>query len=177
MIKWSVNGHDCGKISKATHDLKSHKWSDDKSIAMNVEIDAGKHTIWKFTNNVCKRKENTISQRITLRHLHVRLWGCRVDIVDWRICKVRSNDIACDKSFEQLNLLTVTFEAKLANTPVAQEWLEDSWSWRLSPTKVDPRSRHIFEENVKDTNFQNAMFAKSNTFGRNTLRVTTSVGI
>ena len=30
--------------------FKIHKWSEDKSIAMNVERDVGQCTIWKFTN-------------------------------------------------------------------------------------------------------------------------------
>ena len=40
----------CGKRCGTTHNLKSHKLSDDESIAMKRK-DAGQHTIWKFTND------------------------------------------------------------------------------------------------------------------------------
>ena len=39
-----------GKRCGTTHNLKSHKLSDEESIAMNRK-DAGQHTIWKFTND------------------------------------------------------------------------------------------------------------------------------
>ena len=39
-----------GKRCGTTHNLKSHKLSDEESIAMNRK-DAGQHTILKFTND------------------------------------------------------------------------------------------------------------------------------
>ena len=51
MIEWQVDCNECGNRCKKTHNLKIHKWSDVKSIAINVEWNAGQRTIWKFTNN------------------------------------------------------------------------------------------------------------------------------
>ena len=50
MIEWQVDCNECGNRCKKTHNLKIHKWSEDKPIAMNVERDVGQCTIWKFTN-------------------------------------------------------------------------------------------------------------------------------
>ena len=51
MIEWQVDCNKCGIRCKKTHNLKIHKWSEDKPIAMNVERDAGGGTIWKFPND------------------------------------------------------------------------------------------------------------------------------
>ena len=36
-IGWQVNCDECGKICRKTHNLKFHKWLDDKLIAIIVE--------------------------------------------------------------------------------------------------------------------------------------------
>ena len=51
MIELQVDCNECGIRCKKTHNLKIHKWSEDKPIAMNVERDAGGGTIWKFPND------------------------------------------------------------------------------------------------------------------------------
>ena len=51
MIGWHVNCDECGKFLQITHNLKIHKWFDDKSSAINVERFGKKCTIWKFTND------------------------------------------------------------------------------------------------------------------------------
>ena len=51
MIGWQVNCDECRKIWGTTHNLKIHKWCDDKSIAMNVERFGEQRTIWNITND------------------------------------------------------------------------------------------------------------------------------
>ena len=51
MIKWQVDCNECGNRCKKTHNLKIHKWSDVKSIAINVEWNAGQCTILKSEND------------------------------------------------------------------------------------------------------------------------------
>ena len=51
MIGWQLKCNECGMNCRTRHNLKIRKWSDDESIAINVERDAGQCTIWKFTDD------------------------------------------------------------------------------------------------------------------------------
>ena len=51
MIGWQLKCYECGMNCRTRHNLKIRKWSDDESIAINVERDAGQCTIWKFTDD------------------------------------------------------------------------------------------------------------------------------
>ena len=51
MIGGQANCNECGMNCRTMHNFKIRKWQDSKSIAINVERDAGQCTIWKFTNN------------------------------------------------------------------------------------------------------------------------------
>ena len=51
MIRWQLKCNECGMNCRTRHNLKIRKWSDDESIAINVERDAGQCTIWKFTDD------------------------------------------------------------------------------------------------------------------------------
>ena len=51
MIEWQVDCNECGNRCKKTHNLKIHKWSDVKSIAINVEWIAGQRTILRLEND------------------------------------------------------------------------------------------------------------------------------
>ena len=44
------------KFLQKTHNLKIHKWFDDKSNAINVEKFGEQRTIWKSTNDLITRK-------------------------------------------------------------------------------------------------------------------------
>ena len=55
MIGWHVNCDEYGKNLQKTHNLKIHKWFDDKSIAINVERFGEQRTIWKVTNDQMTR--------------------------------------------------------------------------------------------------------------------------
>ena len=51
MIRWQLKCNECGMNCRTRHNLKIRKWSDDESIAINVERDAGQNTVWKFTDD------------------------------------------------------------------------------------------------------------------------------
>ena len=51
MIELQVDCNECGNRCKKTHNLKIHKWSDVKSIAINVEWIAGQRTIFRLEND------------------------------------------------------------------------------------------------------------------------------
>ena len=51
MIGWQLKCNECGMNCRITHNLKIRKLSDDESIAINVERDAGQCTIWKVTDD------------------------------------------------------------------------------------------------------------------------------
>ena len=75
MIGWQVNCDVCGKIWRTTFNLKIHKWSDDKLIAMYVERCRKRRTVWKITNDrMISRLKWLWKYWWTTHNLKIRKW-------------------------------------------------------------------------------------------------------
>ena len=139
MIGGQANCNECGKRCRRGHNLKIPKWSDVKSIAINVEWIAGKRTVLRLEND-------GIASRLQ------SMWKEMQDNAQFQNQKMKEWQVYCN---ECENRCKKTHNMKIQKCNKCGMNCRTTQILRLEKDRIASRLQSIWKEMQDNAQFQN----------------------